>query len=50
MKTVLVICLLLAGCGTVAGVALPSIDACDKVNYQREGSKVTLYAECGVKR
>ena len=43
MKTVLVIlaALFLVGCS-----ALPSMKYCGQVEYKREGSKITVKAEC----
>lgn len=52
MKTVLVLALLLMlpACGSVPGMVLPSIDACERVSYERSGDDVTIIAECKVDR
>lgn len=43
MKTVLVVLFLaiLAGCS-----AMPTMQYCDRVEYKRDGSRITIKAEC----
>jgi hypothetical protein len=43
---ILLAALLLTGCGTLSGLALPSINACQHVSYERTGQDVKLSAEC----
>ena len=44
--TMILIVLALTGCGTISGIAVPSINACQHVQYERTGQDVKLSAEC----
>lgn len=48
MKTVLVIFMVLLTCILVGCSAIPTMQYCDKVDYNRTGNKVLVYAECSV--
>jgi uncharacterized protein YcfL len=46
--TIIMIALALTGCGSISGIAVPSINACQHVQYERTGPDVKLSAECKV--